>query len=153
DLVFNGVAGTVDRSNRADTLQADFSTPIGEAHTLRYGIYLSNEHPVSDSVSAVFPADANGTQTSDVPESIVDDAPPIDARTYGAYLQDQWSLSDRLTLNYGLRADEVDAYVRESQVSPRLGLVYQWSDATTLHAGYARYFTPPPTELISPTDI
>src|SRR5262249_51233221 len=101
DLVFNGVAGTVDRSNRADTLQADFSTPFGDAHTLRYGIYLSNERPVSDSISVVFPADANGAQTSDVPESIVDDAPPIDARTYGAYLQDQWSLSDRLTLNYG----------------------------------------------------
>jgi len=31
--------------------------------------------------------------------------------------------------------------------------VYQLSDATTLHAGYARYFTPPPAELISPTDI
>ncbi|MGA9422652.1 MAG: TonB-dependent receptor plug domain-containing protein, partial [Rhodanobacteraceae bacterium] len=33
DLVFNGIAGTIDRSNRADTLQADFSTPLGTAHT------------------------------------------------------------------------------------------------------------------------
>ncbi|MFI4969275.1 MAG: TonB-dependent receptor plug domain-containing protein, partial [Lysobacterales bacterium] len=29
DLVFNGVAGTIARSNRANTLQADFSTPFG----------------------------------------------------------------------------------------------------------------------------
>src|SRR4029077_11197259 len=52
-----------------------------------------------------------------------------------------------------VRADKVDAFIKESQVSPRLGFVYQWSDATTLHAGYARYFTPPPAELISQTDI
>src|SRR6185295_4929331 len=67
DLIFNGVAGTIDRSNRADTLQADFSTPLGSSHTLRYGLYVSSEHPVSNSVSQVFPADGDGNQTSDVP--------------------------------------------------------------------------------------
>ena len=153
DLVFNGVAGSIDRSNRADTLQGDFSTPLGQSHTLRYGVYVSSEHPQSRNVSQVFPADADGNQTSNVPLTIVDDAPHISARTYGVYLQDQWNVSDKLTLNYGLRGDRVDAYVTQGQLSPRLGAVYQLSDATTLHAGYARYFTPPPTELISPTDI
>jgi outer membrane receptor protein involved in Fe transport len=153
DLIFNGVAGTIDRSNRANTLQADFSTPLGDAHTLRYGLYVSDEHPVSNSVSQVFPADADGNQTSSTPITIVDDAPHIDARTYGLYVQDQWTLTDKLTMNYGLRADKVDAYVQEGQVSPRLGFVYQATDSTVLHAGYARYFTPPPAELISPTDI
>jgi len=43
----------------------------------------------------------------------------------------------------------VDAYVTGHQLSPRLGAVYQISPQTTLHAGYARYFTPPPNELIS----
>jgi len=153
DLIFNGVAGTIDRSNRADTLQADFSTPLGSSHTLRYGLYVSSEHPVSNSVSQVFPADSDGNQTSDVPVTIVDNAPRIDARTYGLYVQDQWNLTDKLTMNYGLRADKVDAFVQESQLSPRLGFVYQLDDSTTLHAGYARYFTPPPAELISPVDI
>ena len=154
DLIFNGVAGTIDRSNQADTLQADFSTPIlGGSHTLRYGLYASNERPVSNSTSLVFPADADGNQTSAIPISIVDDAPHIDAKTYGVYLQDEWNLTDKLTMNYGVRADKVDAYVSEGQISPRLGFVYQATDATVLHAGYARYFTPPPTELISPTDI
>ena len=154
DLIFNGVAGAIDRSNRADTLQADFSTPIfGGSHTLRYGFYGSNERPVSNNTSLVFPADADGNQTSDTPIVIVDNAPRITAKTYGVYLQDEWNLTDRLTMNYGLRADKVDAYVHEGQISPRIGFVYQATDTTVLHAGYARYFTPPPTELISPTDI
>jgi outer membrane receptor protein involved in Fe transport len=154
DLVFNGVAGTIDRSNRANTLQADLSMPFADGtHTLRYGFYASSEHPVSDSVSRVFPADADGNQTSDIPVTIVDNAPHIDAKTYGLYVQDEWNLSEKLTMNYGLRGDKVDAYVHEGQLSPRIGFVYQASDSTTLHAGYARYFTPPPAELISPTDI
>jgi len=153
DLIFNGVAGTIDRSNRANTLQADFSTPLGDAHTLRYGLYASDEHPLSNSISQVFPADGDGNQTSSTPITIVDDAPHINARTYGLYVQDQWTLTDKLTMNYGLRADEVDAYVQEGQISPRVGFVYQATDSTVLHAGYARYFTPPPAELISQTDI
>ena len=154
DLIFSGVAGTIDRSNRADTLQADFSTPIfGGSHTLRYGFYGSNERPVSNNTSLVFPANADSTQSSNMPIVIVDNAPHITAKTYGVYLQDEWNLSDKLTVNYGLRADKVDAYVHEGQISPRIGFVYQATDTAVLHAGYSRYFTPPPTELISPTDI
>ncbi|HEX3895044.1 MAG TPA: TonB-dependent receptor [Rudaea sp.] len=153
DLIFNGVAGTIDRSNRANTLQADFATPMWGNHTIRYGVYASVEQPISNSVSQVFPADDDGNQTSDVPITIVDDARHIHAKTYGIYVQDEWNLTDRLTLNYGVRGDKVDAYVSEGQISPRIGLVYQATDSTTLHAGYARYFTPPPTELISQTDI
>ncbi|WP_395642471.1 TonB-dependent receptor [Rudaea sp.] len=154
DLVFNGVAGTIHRANRASTLQADFSVPFADStHTLRYGLHASSERPVSDSTSLVFPADAVGNQTNDVPITIVDNSQHINAKTCGLYLQDEWGIGDGLTLNYGLRADKVDAYVSEGQISPRIGFVYQFSDATALHAGYARYFTPPPTELISPTDI
>ncbi|HET7299657.1 MAG TPA: TonB-dependent receptor, partial [Oleiagrimonas sp.] len=35
----------------------------------------------------------------------------------------------------------------------RLGLVYQATDNTVLHAGYARYFTPPATEAITTANI
>jgi len=33
-------------------------------------------------------------------------------------------------------------------VSPRLNVVYRPTESTTLHVGYARYFTPPPLELL-----
>ncbi len=152
DLVFNGVASTVGRSNRANTLQADFSTPWGDSHLLRYGIYADTERALSNNSSLVFPADADGNQTSTIPITIIDDNAKL-AHIYGAYLQDQWQINEKLVVNYGLRADHVSAYVNEGQVSPRLGLVYDITPDTTLHAGYARYFTPPPTELIAPTDI
>ncbi|HEY3521933.1 MAG TPA: TonB-dependent receptor, partial [Rhodanobacteraceae bacterium] len=152
DLVFNGVASTVGRSNRANTLQADFSTPLGDSHLLRYGIYADVERAISNNSSMVFPADADGNQTSTIPFTIVDNNSKL-AHIYGAYLQDQWQVTDKLVMNYGLRADHVKAYVDEGQISPRLGLVYNVTPDTTLHAGYARYFTPPPTELIAPTDI
>ncbi len=152
DLIYNGVASTVGRSNRASTLQADFATPLGSRNTLRYGLYADFQRGLQDNTSLVFPTDANGNQTSDVPVSITDNNRLI-ARTASAYVQDQWHASDALTVNGGLRYDHIGGYLGESQLSPRLGAVYQLGDAWTLHAGYARYFTPPATELIAATDI
>ena len=152
DLIYNGVASTVGRSNRASTLQADFATPLGSRNALRYGLYADFQRGLQDNTSLVFPADANGNQTSDVPVSITDDNRLL-ARTASLYVQDQWNVTDQLTVNGGLRYDHVGGYLGESQLSPRLGLVYEISDDWTLHAGYARYFTPPATELIAATDI
>src|SRR6202043_1715146 len=39
------------------------------------------------------------------------------------------------------------------QASPRVAVEYKLFKGTTLHAGYARQFTPPPTELVSTTSI
>ena len=91
-------------------------------------------------------------QTSDVPFTILDRHQKT-GRLYGAYLQDEWKLTSTLTLNYGARFDIVRAYTRESQLSPRANLVWQASPLTTFHIGYARNFTPPPQELVAPSDI
>jgi outer membrane receptor protein involved in Fe transport len=95
----------------------------------------------------VLPTDATGAQTSDVPEKILDDGGKT-AWTYSVYLQDEWKLLDQLTINYGGRFDLVDAFTHEKQLSPRINLVWTPTDTTTVHAGYARYFTPPPFELV-----
>ena len=152
DLMFNGVASDVSRANRASTLQADFSTPLGDSHTLRYGIYGSFERANATNDALVFPADADGNQTSTTPLNIVD-ASRIIARTYALYLQDEWSIGEKWTVNYGVRADRYEAFRTESQLSPRVGVVYQPTDNTTIHAGFSRYFTPPASEMISPTSI
>ena len=68
-------------------------------------------------------------------------------------MQDEWKVLPRVTLNFGGRFDRVSAFTHESQLSPRVNVVWQPTDATTIHAGYARYFTPPPFELVAPTTI
>jgi len=152
DLEFNGIAADILRRNSASGLQADLSYRIDPAHTLRTGLFAQREKFVVDNRSSVFPADADGNQTSSVPIPIEDDT-RIDGRLWGAYLQDEWRPTKALTVNYGLRWDQVRTVVDESQLSPRLGLVYDLSKELRLHAGYARYFTPPPTEKIDTTSI
>ncbi|MDR4215878.1 TonB-dependent receptor, partial [Bacillus paralicheniformis] len=73
--------------------------------------------------------------------------------TFGVYLQDEWKPTDRLTVNYGARYDRVNTVVSEQQLSPRLGLTYDLTSRTRVHAGYARYFTPPPTEKFDNTSV
>ena len=152
ELMFNGVASDIGRSNRASTLQADFSSPLGIHHTLRYGMYGSFERAASGNDAWVFPANADGGQTSTTPINILD-ASRLVAKTWSAYVQDEWRIADAWTLNYGLRGDRYQLVRSESQLSPRVGLVWQAGDSTTVHAGYSRYFTPPSTELIASANI
>jgi outer membrane receptor protein involved in Fe transport len=152
DLMFNGVAGAINQSDRASTLQADFSTPWGGSHTLRYGLYGNFDQAVTNTNSLVFPANPDGSQASTVPFNIFT-GDKITARTWAAYIQDEWNIGDNWTLNYGLRGDQYEAFRTESQLSPRVGVVWQATDSTTVHAGYSRYFTPPANELISSEDI
>ena len=152
DLVYNGVAADVTRRNVATGLQFDASRQLNPQHTLRAGLYLQRERGSVANSSTVFPADADGNQTSDVPVTIQDDS-RLGGHLAGVYLQDEWQPTKALTVNYGLRYDRVNTVVAESQLSPRLGLVYQLGADTRVHAGYARYFTPPPTEKIDTTSI
>ena len=148
DLVYTGVAGDIRRNNDAYGVQADVSYALDTGHTLRGGLYFSRERFSTDNTSRVFAAGADGGQSSDVPFEIVDNSAG-QSRLLGLYVQDAWKPVGPLTVNYGIRFDRVDSFVRESQWSPRFGIVWQVSPATTLHAGYARYFTPPPSELVA----
>jgi outer membrane receptor protein involved in Fe transport len=152
DLMFNGVAGQIVQGDRAATLQADFATPWAGSHTLRYGLYYEFDRAFINTNSLVFPANPDGSQASTVPFNIFT-GDRILAKTAAIYVQDEWDISDKFTLNYGLRGDRYTAFRAESQLSPRVGLVWQATDSTTVHAGYSRYFTPPQTELISTENI
>ncbi|WP_020200738.1 TonB-dependent receptor [Cupriavidus sp. WS] len=152
DLAYNGVAADITRRNEAYGVQADGSYILNPAHTLRAGLFLQRERFGVDNSSTVLPADADGNQTSGVPLSIVDNSSNT-GTTLGFYLQDEWKATDKLTINYGARYDHVNTVVSEQQLSPRLGLTYELTNATRLHAGYARYFTPPATEKIDTTSV
>ncbi|MBU6338446.1 MAG: TonB-dependent receptor [Rickettsiales bacterium] len=150
DLVFNGIASDLDRSSFANGVQGDFSYELNEKNTLRSGFLLNNNRVKSATNNLVFATDDDGNQTSSDPFAI-DEGSSKNSQFVGAYIQNEWKALDKLTVNYGVRLDASYAYVNESQVSPRLNTVYDLTKDTKIHAGYSRYFTPPPVSSISET--
>jgi outer membrane receptor protein involved in Fe transport len=152
DLIYNGAASRVFRSDFANGVQIDTAYHGFDQHTIRLGAYFDGERAEIDNHENVFPANAAGDQTSDVPFEVVDDTSLL-TWNYSIYLQDEWKPIEQLTINVGTRFDLYDGLERADQASPRVGLEYTPLKGTTLHAGYARQFTPPPTELVSVTSI
>ena len=152
DLLFNGIAQQAARRDVASGIQSDGSWRIADDHTLRAGFLAQIEQTSSDTLSSVLPVDAAGNQTSTQPLNIAGKENSAGG-LYGIYAQDEWRIRPRLTLNYGLRFDAVEQLTHESQVSPRINLVWKPLTNTTLHIGYARYFVPPPFEALTPTTL
>ena len=148
DLYFNGVASDVYRRLDSGGLQGDGSSTLGDRHTLRAGAMALDESLSSKSTTTVFPVNSDGNPTGRA--FPIADNKGIHASFAGAYLQDEWKIGSGFTLNYGTRFDAFSSsFDKETQLSPRLNLLYQPGGGTTLHAGYARYFTPPPLENVA----
>ncbi len=152
DLIFNGVASEVHRDIISNGFEADGKWSVLPAHTLRGGLVVIATNASTRTGSEVFATDADGNQLSAVPFAIADDAHEL-GWLYGAYAQDEWKAAPGLTINYGARADASKAYLSEGQLSPRVNLVYALDPVTSVHLGYARYFTPPPLELVQTSSI
>src|SRR6266436_1795883 len=152
DLIFNGVASRVDRAILSNGVEFDSSYKLNDAHTLRAVFIFTEQHATIDTATLVFPIDASGHQTSTTPIRIVDNHDKY-GYFYGFYLQDGWKPFEQLTINFGGRLDFVNAFADENQLSPRINVVYKPFAWTTLHAGYARYFTPPPLEAVPESTI
>jgi outer membrane receptor protein involved in Fe transport len=151
DLVFNGIASDVYRRGFANGVQGDGAYKLNEAHTLRAGFTVDGESTKNSNISTVLPVDAFGNPI-DAPFTVTDDSSKF-GWIAGLYVQDEWRLTDKLTVNAGLRFDQMWQYVDANQLSPRFNVVYKPLDGTTLHAGYARYFTPPPQAIAAPASI
>jgi outer membrane receptor protein involved in Fe transport len=175
DLLLGGNAAQVDNSDLANGLQADASYELGAHHTLRAGLLATYDLERLDTSSAVFPSTSqftaspttetipmlggpaplpgNPPQSSVTPFTVTANG-GNSGLTAGFYLQDEWQLTDHLTLNYGLRYDRFDvSFDDEQQVSPRVNLVWKINQATTFHLGYARYFMPPTLQFIPPSTV
>ena len=150
DLVFNGIASDVYRRGFANGLQGDGAYKLNDAHTLRAGFTVTGESTLNSNISTVLPV-VGGTPV-DAPFTVTDNNSKL-GWVAGVYVQDEWKITNQLTLNVGLRFDQMWQYVDANQLSPRFNVVYKPLDGTTLHAGYARYFTPPPQAIAAPVNI
>src|SRR5256885_7638552 len=87
DLIFTGVASRVDRDVLSNGAEFDSSYKLNDEHTIRGGFIFTEQYATVNTVTSVFPVDANGNQTT--PMSIVDNHQKY-GYFYGLYLQDEW---------------------------------------------------------------
>jgi outer membrane receptor protein involved in Fe transport len=168
DILYNGLAQTAYKRDVAYGLQAEGAWHAFKRHTIRFGVLYQADDTLSRTSSLVLATAPGGAgspnrnplctdpaqtcQTSAVPLTIVDNGSKH-GYNYGFYAQDEWAVTRNLTVNYGLRYDAFSAFDAENQISPRVNVVWTPTDTTTIHAGYARYFSPPPFELVASPNI
>ncbi|MDG1295797.1 MAG: TonB-dependent receptor [Saprospiraceae bacterium] len=110
-------------------LKSDFYWALNSKHTLRYGVgatyhqfEVGRLQAGSDDVSISFNSGSD-----------------FDAMEFGAYIGDEWDVSDRLRVNGGLR---LSAFSNDntlySGLEPRLAARYLLTDNISLKASYAR---------------
>ena len=151
DLLFNGIAEQAYKRDVAYALQSDGAYQLNESHTLRVGVYAQTDRLTSNTSSLVLQT-SGGVPINDMPIAVIDEtrnAQYIES----AYLQDEWHINSVLVMNYGARFDHFTAFTNGSQLSPRVNFVWQAAENTTLHAGYSRFFSPPPFELVGSTTV
>jgi len=149
ELIYQGVASTASHNDLDNTVQADMSWQLG-SQKLSAGFYLGAYRVIADDSSLVFPVDANGNQSGNVPIHVTANTSATNI-VAGVYLNDLWRINDELSLNLGGRWDELTGFTRSSQFEPTINLIYQPFSSTTIHGGFARYFQVPSFQGISPT--
>ena len=140
DIVFNGVASDVFRSDIANGVTTDVAYRLNEAHTLRGGFLVRTDLTDVANTNTLLPVVAGAPV--DAPFTVLDASKKL-GYTASFYVQDEWRITNWLILSSGLRYDQYWAYMSENQFSPRFSLTWKPFNTTTFHAGYARTFTPP----------
>ena len=133
---------------------------------LCYGIFDAAGGPIPANIGALFPV-WNDPSTWNVNalapivrqfEWITGDVrPQLRRPDYAVWLQDDWMISSRLTLNLGVRYDvSINKYANDievppflpagrsddlNNVAPRLGFAYSPDDRTVVRGGFGMYYT------------
>jgi outer membrane receptor protein involved in Fe transport len=152
DLLLNGIASDITRRSYTNGIQGDGSLQINPAHTVRAGFTVSGEQASVANSSTIEPCTICDGTDNGSPTGVYDASSKLGV-LMGVYVQDEWKLTNKITINGGLRFDQMYEYVDANQLSPRISATYKPFEDTTFHAGYARYFTPPVLVEAAPANI
>ncbi len=127
------------RNTHILTARQDHYFNINDIHTLEYGAefhqffsdYLYRE------------ARINPLETKDwlIATDIMALNRKFTGYRYGAYIQDQWTITDPLKLQFGFRLSG-QSYTDHAQLAPRLSASYSFSERLTFKAAYGWYYQP-----------
>lgn len=121
-----GVAPSPEQEAGEKALDGHYGIALGESHRLTTGFELRRER-------LEHPSFAGGEE---------------EVGQHALFAQDEWAMSPRFDVVYGVRWDKHDLF--GSEFSPRLYAVWKLSDAWTLKGGYSRGFKAPMLKQISP---
>ena len=159
DQQSNVAQARIDNSYRlADTL-----TWIKGSHTVKFGLdynYVTGDSTTEDNLNGTFtfptdlPFDANNPFTYPERLSIRVGGPlknfQINHNT-SLFVQDDWKVNRKLTLNLGLRYDDETISSDNNNFSPRLGFAYDPSGnaKTVIRGGFGTFYQNTPFEVIT----
>ncbi len=123
----------------------DYSWIPDGHHLVKAGLQI--DYTNAYNTAQVFAFDTSGGAPAGPPLSLQASNRNIQWREE-IWLQDQWSPDDQWTFNLGVRADIIQGFYNEGQVSPRIGATYKYNQSNVFHAYYGRLFTPPNVEQI-----
>ena len=142
---------TADRSLSRAGVLASLSRRIGD-HTLKAGFEIQRLALDEDFLFAVTDADVaeDAGFSSEAVAFNIDHPFTFAARArsalWSAYVQDDWTANDRLTIGAGVRFDESRLLLVRRQSSPRVGVAYRIADQTVARGSVTRFFQPPQPE-------
>jgi catecholate siderophore receptor len=135
----------IDTVSDQDRYNAYWDTTSDDNETFTVGRPLALSYGVGVSAASMA---TNNDFTTDL-----NDDTYVQIRAFSFYLQDEIRLADSFRLVLGARFDEFDIDVynvpvddnrsrRDSQVSPRLGVIYKPSEDVSIYASYSESFLP-----------
>lgn len=140
--------GDQDRNAYSGGVRLDYSYIPNHQHLIKTGFQIDRTQAINKTFLYAFQRDP---VTLDPTGSVINLRG--DNRLIGwreeFWVQDQWTPADQVTVNIGVRYDQIQYQYNEGQLSPRVGVTYKASQSNVFHAFYGRMFTPPNLEAIS----
>lgn len=143
ELLFDGLSEAVVNQATSAGLQIEGVYDLNSAHKLRAGSVTSVRRDARTATYLTLSVGHDGRQSTDVPLAI--SASSVEHRTQSSVFgEDEWRPTKALTINFGLRFDDVTGQGGGVKLSPRLNAAWEPTSRTAVHASYARYFVPAP---------